>query len=414
MERKRIWIVICILEVVILGILILQVIKDIKNSKTVDTSISDWRSQYIEYNDGWYVNEEILQVDKPITVIYGPGINLPKGTYSIHIDYECDYNQSCEASAGLNEDSFVKAGTAILSKNKSEIVYQISIKEDVEEFLVKIQYNGRGMLGVKDITITKDSMGSRKSFLSFLLIFLIIDIGFYFSEQIVKNKKICMALLGITILSSLPLMIKGIGNGHDLPFHLVRIEAIADSIHLSEWSMPVRISNLWYDGYGYPTSIYYGELLLYIPAFFRIMGFSVEEAYKVYVFLINAGTTIISYVCFGKVFLKKNIALLTCMVYMTATYRMVNLYVRAAVGEYSAMMFFPIIALAIYRIYTGNCEDKVYEKNALLLAIGMTGLIETHILSTEIVLFTLILICFIFCKKTLRKNTLKTYSRAIM
>ena len=373
MSRKSIWIIICILEAVILGIAAFLVIKDIRNSKVVDTSIRDWQSEYIKYNAGWYVNEEILQVDKPITVIYGPGTNLPKGTYSVHINYECDYNQSCVASAGLNEDSFVKAGTAILSKNKSEIVYQITVKEDVEEFLVKVQYNGRGMLGVKDITITKNSMGSRKNFLSFLLFFLIIDICFCFSEQIIRYKKLCMAVLGITILSSLPLMINGIGNGHDLPFHLVRIEAIADSIHLSEWSMPVRISNLWYDGYGYPTSIYYGELLLYIPAFFRVMGFSVEEAYKIYVFLINAGTTVVSYVCFGKIFQKKNIALLTCMAYVTATYRMVNLYVRAAVGEYSAALFFPIVALAIYRIYTDNYDEN-YKKNALLLAIGMTGL----------------------------------------
>ena len=88
MSRKSIWIIICILEAVILGIAAFLVIKDIRNSKVVDTSIRDWQSEYIKYNAGWYVNEEILQVDKPITVIYGPGTNLPKGTYSVHINYE--------------------------------------------------------------------------------------------------------------------------------------------------------------------------------------------------------------------------------------------------------------------------------------------------------------------------------------
>ena len=138
---------------------------------------------------------------------------------------------------------------------------------------------------------------------------------------------------GIAVLASLPLLSEGIGSGHDLGFHLLRIEAIADGIHFGEWSIPVRLSSLWIEGYGYPTSIFYGDLLLYIPAFTRLMGFSITEAYKIYVFLINAGTTVISYICFYKVFRNKNIAVLTSLAYVTATYRMVSVYVRAAVGD---------------------------------------------------------------------------------
>ena len=410
MKKKQIWMGICIFEILLSGIAAFFVIKDIINNGIIDTSIKNWKSKYIEYSEGWYVDEEILQTDEPVVLIYGPGIDLPKGTYSIRIEYECDNNQMCKVNTRFGENVFVKAGTAILSKNKSEVEYNITLTDDVEIFSVEVQYDGKGMLGIKNIAISRNSMGSRKSFFMLLLVFIVLDVFLLFSKQIKKNKNLVIMLGGIAVLASLPLLSEGIGSGHDLGFHLLRIEAIADGIHFGEWSIPVRLSNLWIEGYGYPTSIFYGDLLLYIPAFTRLMGFSITEAYKIYVFLINAGTTVISYICFYKVFRNKNIAVLTSLAYVTATYRMVCVYVRAAVGEYSAMMFFPIIALAVFRIYAeSNTEWKTYKRNIPLLAVGMSGVIETHIPSTEIVVFVLVLICIAFLKKTLTKNTLKVY-----
>ena len=85
MEKKQVWIWVCIFEILLLGVAAVFVIKDIKNNGIVDTSIRNWKSKYIEYSEGWYVDEEVLQIDEPVVLIYGPGIDLPKGTYSIRI-----------------------------------------------------------------------------------------------------------------------------------------------------------------------------------------------------------------------------------------------------------------------------------------------------------------------------------------
>ena len=45
---------------------------------------------------------------------------------------------------------------------------------------------------------------------------------------------------------------------------------------------------------------------------------------------------------------------------------------------------------------TNENNKMEYRKNAFLLCIGMTGVVETHILSTEMVIFVLILICMIY------------------
>lgn len=175
------------------------------------------------------------------------------------------------------------------------------------------------------------------------------------------------------------------------------------------------MSSIYMDGAGYPVSIYYGDLLLYIPALLRLAGFSITTAYKFYIFMINAGTVLITYCCMKNIFKDTRIACLTCLAYCTSSYRLVNIYVRAAVGEYSAMMFLPLIALAIYRIYTDDVYDyKTYRKNALFLALGMTGVIGCHILSTEMIVFVLAIICVCMFKLTLRKNTIRVYIRSVL
>lgn len=74
------------------------------------------------------------------------------------------------------------------------------------------------------------------------------------------------------------------------------------------------------------------------------------------------------------------------------------------------MMFFPLVALAVYKIYSEDVGKwQVYRKNALILAIGMSGLICTHILSTQMITVMLVLLCLLFLNKTFRKNTIKVY-----
>lgn len=142
-------------------------------------------------------------------------------------------------------------------------------------------------------------------------------------------------------------------------------------------------------------------------------GLTIASAYKLYVFLINAGTALLSFFCFRKVFINKKTALLLSFVYVTSGYRIVNLYVRAAVGEYTAMMFFPVLAMVLYRIYTEDSSDwKRYRRNAPVLAVGMTGLICTHVLSTEMMVFVMFFTGIVLWKKTLRKNTMKVYGLA--
>ena len=383
------------------------------NAKSINIPISEWSSNYITYTDGWYADETILPTNSTVDMIYGPYCELARGTYTVRIDYSANYDQACLVNATQGNDAYLHTGRSTLNKNMTSLSYHFSLTEDVDNLEVVIKYNGKGYLAIHDIKVTPDSLGLQRRLTVALLLFLALDLCLIFRRRIAENRNVFLSLCGIALLVSLPLSIEGITLGHDLSFHLMRIEGIADE--LRRGTFPVRLSSLWMNGYGYPVSIYYGDLLLYIPALLRIIGFPVVTAYKLYIFFVNVGTTVVSYLCFRKMFGKKLIALLLSLAYTTAGYHVVCLYVRAAVGEYSAMMFLPILGLAFYQIYTEDPLDwRMYRKNALLLSLGITGLFCTHILSVEMIVFLLPLLFVSLWKRTFRANTLRVYGLALI
>lgn len=290
--------------------------------------------------------------------------------------------------------------------------FRIETSEDIDNFEITIQHNGSGYLKINNVFICETRAYEIRHIVYLFFIFLLLDGIFLFGKTFQKHRVEVLFLLAVLFLVSLPEMTADFYYGHDIYFHLLRIEGIAREIRLGNF--PAKIHSLCMDGYGSPVSVYYGDLFLYIPALLRIVGFSVVSAYKIYVFVINAGTVGLSYFCFKQIFRNQNVAMLGTLAYATCSYRMVNIYERAAVGEYTAMMVFPLVALAVYRIYTEPCEEwEEYRKNAWLLAFAMTGLISSHILSTEMVVWFLVIICVVLIKKTLRRNTLKVYTAAV-
>lgn len=410
--KKKLFKILLFIEILILITLVVILIIGRNDYNPLNAHITDWQSDYAKWDEakGWYISDGLLKTDEEIIFLTGPFIYLEKGTYHATIEYNCDNDQSCIAHA--ENIANLDAGSALLGRKQNTLSYDFELKTNVDDFELQINYNGKGYLQITDISIERTSVGFTRNVFLIFVFFVLLDLFIYYYEQIRQNKDTLLALSGIILLTSLPLFSNGMNVGHDCPFHLMRIESISEEIRMG--NIPVRMSSLCMDGAGYPTSIFYGDLLLYIPAILRLLGFSVMAVYKFYIFLINTGTTLITYFCMKSIFKEKRIALLTCLAYCTASYRLVNIYVRSAVGEYSAMMFLPVVAAAVYRIYTEDAQNfNEYKKNALLLALGMSGLIGTHMLSTEMVVFVLAVMCVFLFRMTLRKNTLRVYLLAV-
>lgn len=387
-----------------------------KERKTVDADLAEWEAWLIEYDSAqgaWYIDETIYKDKSEADMIYGPYIDLAKGSYVVKVYYDADGDNTCLATASGADGGGCLRGDTITLDAKSRVKeFRIELTDDVDDFGVTVRYGGTGYLRVNGIVISESKSSDIRSIFCLFCIFLILDLAFAYSGIIRANRRELLLLLGILLLASLPELISDYYSGHDIHFHLLRIEGIARELRLGNF--PAKLHSLSLNGYGYPVSVFYGDVFLYLPAVLRLAGFSMLDAYKIYVFFVNAATVFICYGCFRKMFGRQDVALLGTLAYVTCPYRLLDIYERAAVGEYTAMAAFPLLALAVYNIYTEDIKDwKTYRRNIAPLTAGMTILLSSHILSAEMAVFVLVMICAVFFRKTFRKNTLKVYAASV-
>lgn len=358
----------------------------------------------------WYVDEE--NAGKGI-VLYGPYMYLEKGDYTVEVDYECTQDNYMDVHANGSSE-YLLSGNVPLSRISTHKTFTFRLKEDVDDFEIRVGYEGSGFLKVNEITLYKNANDiKRAAFLLSMCILMALCVYLKWDVVLANRERIAWMLL-TAVLATAPMFVEGFCYGHDGRFHMLRIEGIAQE--LLNGQFPVRMQGLWMEGYGYPVSIYYGDILLYLPAILRIIGFSVSAAYKSYVFLVNLGTVVIAQLCFEHITGDRRASCIGASAYTFAMYRLVNMYVRTALGEYTAQMFLPVILLAVCNIYMQKPEKQDAEKdsikNALLLALGMTGLIQTHLISVAMVGILLVILAIVLYRTTFTKRTLLTYLRA--
>ncbi len=231
------------------------------------------------------------------------------------------------------------------------------------------------------------------------------------TEKAYRTKRgVLLCILALACLSSLPLFTGYLLNGHDIQFHLFRIEGIRDG--LAGGQFPVRIHPNTLYGYGYANPEFYPELLLYFPALLRLCGFSVVGAYKTFVFALNLLTAAISYLACARICKSVKAGLAGSAFYTLSLYRLVNLYTRAAIGEASAMTFLPLVTLGLFSILFDDVESPAYKRAFLPLLAGMTGLLSTHLLSCEMILPLLIVCCLVFWRRTFTGRRLLSITAA--
>lgn len=215
------------------------------------------------------------------------------------------------------------------------------------------------------------------------------------------------AVILIIIISCLPLALTYISYvpGHDLLFHLYRIDGIVQG--LKDGQFPVAIQSSQINSFGYPVSVMYGDLFLYIPALLRFAGLSVKASYSVLVVLVNSFCAIITFYTFRKMFQSEMIGVAACALWTLSPYRLLDdVYLRSAVGEYLALDFFPVIAYGIFSIiFYGEGRSDLTKRGWIWCALGAVGIVYSHIISIVLaaLLFVPLLIVGLICFPSAKK-----------
>jgi len=233
----------------------------------------------------------------------------------------------------------------------------------------------------------------------FLIIsFTIFNIGIKYLFANKNEIPYFLLLFVVAIFISTPFLLPNTISGHDIEFHYGRIYGIRDG--LLDGELFIKLQQNWFEGHGYIVGAFYGDFLLYIPAMLSLFTIKMQTCYQLFGILINILTLFVSYFSFKGVFHSEKSATLGAIMYSCSVYRLMNVYLRHAVGEYCALMFMPLIVLGFYKVFSKRENNGSKLNNAwLILSIAFAGLINTHVLSCEIIAIFIIMLFVLFYKR---------------
>jgi 6-pyruvoyl-tetrahydropterin synthase related domain len=198
-------------------------------------------------------------------------------------------------------------------------------------------------------------------------------------------------LLYIVFLTVKPLLRSGYYPVHDdiQPIRLLEIDKC-----VRDYQIPCRwVPDMGY-GYGYPQFNYYAPLPYYVMEIIHLSGFGILASIKIYLVLITIFSMWGFYKLSEKFWQSELAGFISALFYSLLPYRAVNLYVRGAVGEYTAQALIPLILL-----FSFSLIKEKRKVNILYFSVSLAFLWLTHTISA--VMFTPFLIVWlVFLFKT--------------
>ena len=186
-----------------------------------------------------------------------------------------------------------------------------------------------------------------------------------------KRLLIIFGLILLTLPTVLPFFNSKFFYTQDYIF-IARLHQISTA--LSDGSFPVR----WAPDfrYGEPTFNFYAALPYYFGSIIHFLGFNFIWVAKFLFILSSLLSAFTMYIFAEKLFGKKG-AFMSVALYTYAPYRAVDLYVRGALSEAWAFVFFPLIFYCTLLL-----SEKINLKRIACLALSLAGLFLTHNVTT--------------------------------
>lgn len=210
------------------------------------------------------------------------------------------------------------------------------------------------------------------------------------------NKKyesiiIIIVLILITMFVSIPLINKTHVDTHDGLSHVSRVIGLAYSL---EENQPFHvIVSRWTNGFGYSWNLFYPPLITYFCILLKPIIATYSETVEYIIVILNFITIFGMYGFMKEVTSNKKVSAITAMIYLSAPYRITDMYVRMALGEIITLSFLPILFWGFHNLLYGD------KKKDYLITIGACAILLSHNISSIIVVF----ISFIYFLVNIRK-----------
>ena len=210
-------------------------------------------------------------------------------------------------------------------------------------------------------------------------------------NRIIKREKM-IATLFLVSISVAYLVCSPIGV--DMDFHVLRIGELGKELgRIKDFSdFPVYMYRDVYYHYGYPIPIFYCALFLYPFALLVLCGMKALTAYKLMVLTLLWATFFMCKACVCYWSKDKELAFRVAFIYAAQPYFLMDLFVKASIGEAFAFLFVPVVTLGYLLISRRAEQRRDYANGIIILALGVNGVICSHVISTIMVVGVLVIV----------------------
>ncbi len=397
-------------------VLILAVVRYVHDSKTLEHKhfeATDFELLSGDISEDWsyYFVSETGEGARHF--ILGPYCDLSRGSYrtTVHYDTTASATMSfCWMYSDEAQDKDILCDNRDLARDHSSISTNFYLTNTVRKLQCRIIFMDDGVLNFYGVDIDETMDFDNIVMAGLICILILIPVcillirryrasGRKMSKQ---SKYILTGLVAVTLAACGPCFLNYAVTSHDYQFHAVRIEGIKDGWLAGQF--PTRIQPTWFYGLGYAASVFYGDILLWPSAFLRLLGMPVQYCYQFLQILINVLTCVVTYHSLKRMVRNPYSALFGTAIYMLAPYRLENLFFRNAIGEASAMIFLPLVVYGMWLILTRDERVQSRKRKWLPLTFGMTGLLQTHILTFELVLLLLVITALIYIVRLFKER----------
>ena len=116
-----------------------------------------------------------------------------------------------------------------------------------------------------------------------------------------------------------------------------------------------------------------GNIFLLIYAFFRTVGFTVQTAWQLFVWIVTIFTAVGTYICLSRVCEDREVALLGTALYLLLPYRGYCFYVLGEVDTWLGMSFLPWLICGLACLRKTKKDSGLLPGNITWLIVGLAG-----------------------------------------
>ncbi len=305
-----------------------------------------------------------------------PAMHVDAGSFTIDVDHQNEQDLT-----GVVYDGDTEIGRFTLPSSETNTRYPFRSDRNLYNLKVDYLYSGSGTATLKRTILYSDGpFYSDTVFFAVLIILCAALIAAFlirkdFFTMSTEDKILCGVLILFVIFINYPFFRPFPAKGNDIGYHVTRIEGIYNGIRGGQF--PVELYTDVMHGRGMIGTLY-PHLFFAIPAMFRFLHVSMEAAFRTWLIMINVATCATSYYAAKTLLGRKKLALIAMILYCLLPYRITVLTWRYSYAEGLAFLFLPLVIAGLYEVLCGN-------RKWMVLAIGMTGMIQSHVASAMMI-----------------------------